>query len=236
MHYRYLCEISGEPLGNFLRLVLTTTAACDSDLAKRFRGKHGIGISNVYGIIEVGLPFIDTSGTGAEEGHAGRCLPSMEYQLLDVGLGDNLKAIQVRGPGFADAYYYPWRNREEFAPDGWFMTGDLGCINSNGNLKLMGRHSEVLNVGGRKFAPNELEEILETHPDVDEALIRAQYDVMLGQVPIALIKKKDQSSLDVDNFKNWIVERVSSEKVPVEIHFIDEIPKTTSGKKIRRTN
>src|SRR4029077_1038435 len=121
------------------------------------------------------LPCINVAGESEKRGSVGRPLPAYEIRMRVVDEYTNdLKAIDVRGKGLFDAYYSPWKTRAELMPQGWFETGDLGKLDEDGYLYIMGRSKEVISVGGMKVFPQEIETVLESHLAVKEACVFAQ--------------------------------------------------------------
>src|SRR5262249_56433387 len=114
-------------------------------------------------------------------------LPAYRLRLEDVGLGPNSGEVLLGGPGFLDAYYRPWRPRAEVMPGGWFRTGDVGELDTDGCLWLRGRTKDVISVLGMKFFPQEVEAALSAHPAVAAAWVCAPPDARLGQVPPARV-------------------------------------------------
>src|SRR5262249_47186897 len=136
---------------------------------------------------EVGLPFINLDFAADRPSAVGRVLPAYELRLEDVRLGPDRREVLLRGKGFLDAYYRPWRTRAEIMPDGWFHTGDLGGLDVDGCLFLLGRSKDEISVLGMKVFPQEIEAVLASHPGVESACVFPQRDSRLGEVPCARV-------------------------------------------------
>lgn len=219
-----------------LRLALSTTASLQGEVATAFYNRFKIPLSDTYGIIEVGLPFINLDNPVGKRGSIGRVLPAYEIRMEEIGDGDEAKAIKLRGKGFIDAYYDPWQTREEIMPDGWFATGDLGRMDAEGYLYIVGRSKEIINVGGMKFFPQEVESVLESHPAVKEACVFSHHHKRFGEVPharvvLARIGGNPPTAIEL---KDYCMERLTPFKVPEDIRFVDALARTASGKLIRR--
>ncbi|MGH7202781.1 MAG: class I adenylate-forming enzyme family protein, partial [Planctomycetaceae bacterium] len=187
MHYALLADAPGPASLRNLRLALSTTASLDWLTAEKFHDRYGLPIAQALGIIEVGLPCINLDFAAEKPASVGRVLPAYQLRLTDSGLGENLKEIAFRGPGCFDAYYESWRPRAEILHDGWFTTGDVGEVDGDGCLFLRGRSTDVINVMGMKFFPQEVETVLTSHPDVKAACILARQDDRFGEVPVARV-------------------------------------------------
>jgi long-chain acyl-CoA synthetase len=232
-HYAWLagCEQAGPLPG--LRLALSTTAALDGRTADAFRRRFGLPVAQALGIIEVGLPFINTTFAADRPLAVGRVLPAYRLRLADVGLGPDLKEVLLSGPGFLDAYYQPWRPRAAVMPDGWFRTGDVGALDADGCLTLRGRAKDVISVLGMKFFPAEVEAVLASHPGVAGACVFARPDERLGEVPHARVVPRGGGPTEADLIA-YCRERLAEFKVPQRIEFVGTLPRTASGKVLHR--
>jgi long-chain acyl-CoA synthetase len=234
-HYAWLAGLGQEAALPTLRLALSTTASLDPLTAERFRRHFGLPVAQALGIIEVGLPFINTDFAADRPGAVGRVLPAYSLRLEDVGLGPDLQEVLLGGKGFLDAYYRPWRTRADIMPDGWFRTGDVGEQDADGCLFLRGRTKDVISVLGMKFFPQEVEAILASYPGVEGACVFARPDPRLGEVPCARVVFRDPSKVPaVGELLDWCRKRLAAFKVPEDIEFVDALPCTVSGKVLRR--
>src|SRR5262245_7491385 len=215
-----------------LRLVISTTAALDRRTADGFLARFGLPVTQALGIIEVGLPFINTAAADRPLA-VGRLLPAYRLRLADVGLGTDVKEIHLSGPGFLDAYYHPWQPRAAVMPDGWFRTGDVGTLDADGFLILRGRTTDVISVLGKKFFPQEVEEVLAVHPGVAAAGVFAHRDGRFGEVPHARVVPRGEGPTEVELI-NFCRERLAEFKVPHRIIFVDDLPRTANGKVLHR--
>ncbi|MBI4838737.1 MAG: acyl--CoA ligase, partial [Nitrospirae bacterium] len=117
-HYQLMNNTGAADLSG-LRLAISTTSGLASEIADRFYQLFHVPLCQAYGIIEVGLPFINVDNPVGKSKSVGKLLPDFQALLEDSGLGDNLKTIKLRGKGFFDAYYEPWRLRSDCLKDGW---------------------------------------------------------------------------------------------------------------------
>ncbi len=204
-----------------IRMAVSTSMKLQPDVAERFQAKFGIGLTEAYGIIEIGLPFLNEA---AIPGSVGKLLPGYELKLVNPD-PDGIGEILLRGKGMFEAYVSPWKLRE---PDSWFDTGDLGRIDDNGNLFIVGRSKSVINFMGMKVFPDEIEGVLNMHPDVTESRVFGTTHPRYGQLPCAEIicsKPIDEAEL-----RAFCLQELSPHKVPKMFTFVDELPRTPSGK------
>lgn len=219
-----------------LRRMISTTSSLDHEVAQRFYQRYELPVSQALGIIEVGLPCINLDFAAEKSDSVGRVLPAYQLRMEDVGLRPGLGEVYFRGKGFLDAYYHPWRTRDEITTDGWFRTGDVGELDADGCLFLRGRRKDVISVMGMKFFPQEVEAVLASHPAIAEAAVSASRHPRLGEVPQARVVVKpgaEQDGLE-DELRQWCSRRLASYKVPERIELVEALPRTASGKILHR--
>jgi long-chain acyl-CoA synthetase len=234
MQYRLMAAGAGKSAAlPDVRMAISTTAALAPAVAEAFHAKFGLPLTECYGIIEAGLPFINVDAPWERRGSVGRILPGYDARLLNDGregdVGD-VGEICLRGPGFLDAYYAPWRPREEIFDDGWFHTGDLGCFDADGFLRIVGRRKEIVNVGGMKVFPMEVESALEAHPDVAESRVSGQPHPQLGEILCAMVVARPGAEITEADLMRHCQERLATYEIPARIEFVDTVPRTASGK------
>jgi len=139
--------------------------------------------------------------------------------------------IVVRGPQvFAGYLDDPAANPAAFFPGGWLRTGDLGYLDADGFLFVRGRLNELINRGGAKISPIEVDEVLLAHPAVSAAATFAIPDDLLGEeiaAAVVLVEGREASRRDL---RRWLIHQVAPHKVPRRIWFVDDLPRTASGK------
>jgi len=223
-HYEMLSGFDGDSDVNW-RLAVSTTAALAVSTSERFSKKFGIFPSQALGIIEVGLPCLNSPAPALRPASIGRPQLSFQAKLKD-------SQLLLRGPGCLDAYLSPWQPRSEILDkDGWFATGDIAEIDTEGFITRLGRISTAISIGGMKFFPDEVEAVLNTHPAVARSRVIARQHSDFGTIPIAevLIVPGAEAPPRLDLLKLCRRE-LSAHKVPVELHFVDDLPQTPSGK------
>jgi long-chain acyl-CoA synthetase len=232
-HYNLLSRIdllTGESLQQ-VRMAISTAMKLPEKVAEAFSGKFGFELTEAYGIIEVGLPFIKLSGGSEKRGSVGKALPNFELRLDDLD-AEGVGAIYIKGPGMLDAYFSPWQGRGDILQDGWFRTGDLGKIDQDGFLFIVGRDKDVINFVGMKIFAQEVEAVINQHPGVAESLVYGTPHSQYGELPtanIVLNAEQDEKTV-LDNLKRFCYQRLAQYKVPKEFQIVDALPKTASGK------
>ena len=202
-------EVTGTTLIEAYGLTETSPAACMNPMTlKEFNGKIGLPISST----EVSIQDDDWS---------------------EVALGEHGE-ICIRGPQVMQGY---WQLAKEtsnvLSNDGWLHTGDIGFIDEAGFVQIVDRKKDMILVSGFNVFPNEVEEVIASHPDVIEVGVIGKPDEHSGEVVMAVVVKKDDS-LTEDALRDFCRKDLTSYKVPKSIVFTDELPKTNVGKILRR--
>jgi long-chain acyl-CoA synthetase len=237
VHYYLLaCAeiVSPEMLKN-VRMAISTSMKMPAEISESFVKKFGFAPAEAYGIIEIGLPFINTEpGVGGRQ-TVGRILPDYQLRIVhpdEHGIGE----VEIKGKGMFDAYCWPWRLREECLADGWFQTGDLGKVDESGRLSLLGRSKTVIVCAGMKVFPEEVEEVINSLPGVQESLVLGREHSQYGQTVIALVVVNgdvEDPEQAIESLRAHCCARLSSYKVPVEFLAVESLTKTSSGKLVR---
>ena len=142
--------------------------------------------------------------------------------------------IAAVGPSIHMGYLdNPAANREAFTADGWFRTGDLGQYDRAGNVKIVGRLKEMINRGGKKYFPREIEELLYEHPKIVQAAIVGAPDPRLGEKNCLCAIVKEGTTLTLDEVVGFLKGRVADYKLPEALVVMNDFPMTPTGK-IRR--
>jgi long-chain acyl-CoA synthetase len=236
-HYSLLATDLGGYEWPDLRLAVATAAPLSEEIAWGFHQRFRKPLVQGLGIIEIGLPLLNTGSAEKLPTAVGCPLPAFEVELRDeegipVVLG-GIGELWIKGPGMFDAYLSPWQTAEEVCVEGWFATGDLATSDSAGCVSLKGRKKSVMNVSGMKVFPEEVEAILEKHPAVKSSRVVGSPHAMLGTVPVAEVILRTGEMLSSRALIDWCRDSLSIYKVPVRVKFVDELPLTASGK-VRR--
>jgi O-succinylbenzoic acid--CoA ligase len=133
-------------------------------------------------------------------------------------------------PGYADR---PEATAAAFS-DGWLATGDIGYLDEEGYLYVLDRRIDLIISGGENVYPAEIEAVLMTHPDVIEAGVCGQDEAEWGQIPIAFVHMKPGSGVSAEKLMSYVQERLARYKQPRAIYLVDQLPRSSSGKLLRR--
>jgi acyl-CoA synthetase (AMP-forming)/AMP-acid ligase II len=165
-------------------------------------------------------------------GSVGRIAPSTELRVLDPddeGRGELL----LRGPQNMTGYLNaPEATAETLDPDGWLHTGDLGRVDVSGNVFVLDRLKELIKVDAQQVAPAELEALLATHPAVADCTVVGRPDARRGEVPVAVVVPR--GDVEAGALVDWVAERVAPYKRLHDVRFAEAVPRTPSGKILRR--
>lgn len=230
-HIRRLAELpTGQDLPASLRQVVSTTIALDADAAALFHRRHGRGVRQAFGIIEAGLPLLSAGEPGETVGRF-VIQPAFQVAVLSPA-GEAVSRgvageLAITGPGLFDAYLSPWQPRQA----GWFRTGDVARIEDDGSVQLLGRIKDVINVGGVKVFPLEVEAVLSAHPAVVACRVHGASDPRTGEQVVAEVAVS--CAVDASALVAWCAERLAPLKRPAQIAIHSHLPMTPSGK-VRR--
>jgi oxalate---CoA ligase len=218
-----------------LRLIRSGSAALRPELMESLEQTFGVPVLQTYGMTEAShqvacnpLPPRDRK-PGSVGPAAGPEIAIMdeEGRLLPSEVTGE---VVIRGPNVTAGYEgNPEANTETFI-DGWFRTGDQGRLDSDGYLWLTGRFKELINRGGEKVSPLEIEAVLMNHPDVQQVVSFAMPDEVHGEEVAAAVVRRAGSSLTDRDLRRYAGVHLADFKVPRKILFVDEIPKGATGK------
>jgi fatty-acyl-CoA synthase len=160
------------------------------------------------------------------------------YRVVDPETGQVLPTgmvgeLQAKGPGVTQGYYNkPEDTAAAFTSDGWLHTGDLGRLDEDDYLSLVGRLKESYRCGGEQVMPSEAEDLLMTHPSVLQAHVVPVPDERMGEIGVAFLVLRDNSNCQVSELQSLCTERLARFKIPKHFLFVDatEIPVTPSGR------
>jgi acyl-coenzyme A synthetase/AMP-(fatty) acid ligase len=228
-HFAMLAaEPDAAPLPD-LRLAVSSAFALPESTALLFLSKFALPLQQALGIIEAGLPLLNLDSAESNPCSIGKPTPSFQAKL-DEETGELL----LKGPGMLDAYLSPWQSRESILQNGWFATGDIAECDAAGRYFLRGRTRTVINVGGLKCFPEEVEGVLRQHPSVAAARVLGRAHPGLGAAPIAEIVLRDPSQPpSVVDLRRHCQRQLAAYKVPFGYQFVSALPLTSSGKILR---
>ncbi len=180
-----------------------------------------------YGLTETAVGISGPRrAEGTKPGTCGRPLPGTEVRVVDGELWAHGPQVMA---GYLNA---PEATAAMLAPGGWLRTGDAGHLDADGNVVVADRLKELIKVNAHAVAPAELEALLTSHPHVADAAVVGRDDKRAGQVPVAVVVPR--GALDPAELTSWVATQVAPHKRIREVRVVDAIPRTPSGKILRR--
>jgi malonyl-CoA/methylmalonyl-CoA synthetase len=205
-----------------LRLAVSGSAPLAPELHGRL-ARAGVRVLERYGMTETGMLASNPLEGERRPGAVGFPLPGVELRLAASG------EIEVRGSNvFAGYLERPDANAAAFSADGWFKTGDLGALDPDGYLRIVGRAKELVISGGQNVHPREVEEALCAHPDVDDAAVVGTPSAEWGELVTAYLVSRRE--LTLDEIRAHLASRLAPYKHPRRLHRVAALPKNALGK------
>jgi fatty-acyl-CoA synthase len=225
-----------------LRTGIIAGSPVSEDLVRRIRKWCDVQVA--YGLTETGPTVTITRFADPADKRAstvGRPLPGVQVMAVDVltgelhGPAEAVGEIAVRGPGVMLGYArMPGETARSFTPEGFFLTGDLGIIDEEGYLRIIGRRKETIVRGGFQVFPREVEDRLRAHPAVDDVCVIGIPHDVLGELICACIVPVEGAVITGKELKAFARDTMADYKVPDIVRFFDTFPMTGSGKVRRR--
>jgi malonyl-CoA/methylmalonyl-CoA synthetase len=212
------------------RLLVSGSAALTAVDHARLHRFTGLAVRERYGLTETLILTAARVDEPVEPGTVGRPLAATEVRLVPEDTGDDLGAIEVRGPGLFSGYL--GRTEPPTTPDGWFPTGDIGRWTASGALALVGRKStDLIKSGGFKIGAGEIENALLEHPAVAEAAVVGVPDDDLGERVVAYVVAAEGTGSDA--LAEHVASLLAPYKRPREVRFVDTLPRNDMGKVVK---
>ncbi len=224
-----------------LRAGIVAGAPIGDEMVRRIRAEFCPNLCIAYSLTETSSTVSMTRPEDPPAKHSftvGRPLPGVEIRVLDLDGSalpeESLGELAVRGPGVMKGYYrQPGETSQSFDEDGYFLTGDLGMVDDDGFLHIVGRRKEMIIRGGFNVYPREVEDRIHGHPAVlDVAVVGLPHEV-LGEAVCACVLPVEGAIVTGEEIKDWCRTTLADYKVPDLVRFFDEFPLTGSGK-VRR--
>ena len=222
--------------GHRLRFVRSSAAPLDAGARDELERVLGVPVVQAYGTSETGPAAANPPEGPRKDGSVGRS-PDDDVAVMDGSgalLGPGAEGeVVVRGPTVFSGYLDDPEATRTALRDGWFRTGDLGSMDADGYLTLSGRMKDIINRGGEKVSPLEIDRRLLEHPQVEEALTFGVPHPRLGEDVAVAVRPRADAQVDEAELRRFLLERLTTFKVPRRIVFVDEIPKGPTGKPSR---
>lgn len=216
-----------------LRLTIMSGSACPPQLVREFSGKlKACAVTQLWGMTETQGALYTRPGDPLETHctSAGRPSPGTEVRVAEDG------ELQVRGcllfPGFYDN---DEANASAFTQDGWYRTGDLAAVDAGGNIAITGRVKDIINRGGVKFNPRDIEDLLDAHPKVLQSAIVPMPDAVLGEKACAFVTLRNpKQALTLEDLIDYLSDKdIARNKLPEKLVVVAEMPLTPTRKIIK---
>ncbi|CAM0875964.1 unnamed protein product [Alopecurus aequalis] len=226
-----------------LQTVLCGGASLSPELVRRFSHKFPhVWVAQGYGLTETTAGFCRSIGVeeSRRTGSVGRLSWGTEAKIVDPGTGAALPPgmpgeLLVRGPFVMKGYYGDEKSTSKVLDsEGWLRTGDVCVIEKDGFLFIVDRLKELIKHNGYQVAPAELEDLLQTHPGIDEAAVVGFPDDQAGELPVAFVVGRTGSNLHEAQIKDFVAKQVVHYKRIHRVFLVDSIPKNASGKVLRK--
>jgi acyl-CoA synthetase (AMP-forming)/AMP-acid ligase II len=221
-----------------LKYLFSGAAPLGPELTEAVEKRLNVKIRQGYGMTEASPATHYTVAGKERAGAVGLLMPSIEMRIVDPGSGKDLAIgepgeVWVRGPNVMKGYLNnPEATARTVDADGWLHTGDIGSVDAEGYLTVVDRLKELIKVKGFQVAPAELESLLLKHPKIADVAVIPVADEDSGEVPKAIVVAK--SPLTADEVMTYLLPHVAHYKRVRHVEFVDAIPKSPSGKILRR--
>lgn len=223
-----------------LQLITSGAAPLSVEIGAMVSERLGVDVVQGYGLTETS-PVTHVGRLGVHKfGSIGPPIPNTEVRLVDPVTGTDVEnggpgEVWIRGPQVMKGYLNrPDATTAILDDEGWLRTGDLGAVDEEGDFSIVDRLKELIKYKAFQVPPAELEALLLTHPDVADAAVIPVPDDEAGEIPKAFVVAKAGTSPTPEALMAFVAERVASYKQVRELEMIDEIPKSASGKILRR--
>lgn len=233
-------DAAAAPVKGQLRAVSSAGEPLNPEVIRWFANHLGVVIHDHYGQTETGMTVCNHHGLRhpVRAGSAGFALPGYTVAVLDAdgralppGVPGQLAIEVARSPAlFFDGY---WRQQKQPFRDGHYLTGDTVELNDDGGISFVGRSDDVITSSGYRIGPFDVESSLIEHPDVIEAAAVGKPDPQRTEIVVAYVVLRAGVEGDAalaDALARFVKQRLSAHAYPREVHFVDELPKTPSGK------
>jgi len=235
--YTLLCEKASAERMRSVRRYVSAAATLPLEIAKKWREKFGVAISEGYGLTEGSLVCFNHF-LKYKPGSVGSPLEGIEMRIADadgheLGPGE-LGEVIVRGPNVMLGYWNRPDETAEVIKNGWFYTGDIGRTDDDGYFYIVDRVKDMVNVSGQKAYPSEIENVFFQHSAVAEVAVYGVPDALLGEQVRASVILKPGEEVSAGEITTFCRQRMADFKVPSGIEFVTSLPKGRTGKILKK--
>jgi long-chain acyl-CoA synthetase len=239
--YNYMCKSPDMKKRDIssLRFVLSAAAPMPVELIRTLKEEYHIEYAEAYGLTEVSPVITTAPYTKTRPGSCGYAMGDTQFRVVnekgeDVPLGEPGELL-CRGTAVMKGYLNkPEATRAVIDEEGWFHTGDIVTMDKDGYVYIVDRTKDMINFGGFKVYPREVEEVLHKHPKVRDAAVVGIKDEVKSELVKAFIVPKGGEKLTEEEIIQFCREKIASYKIPRVVEFVDQIPRSASGKTLRR--
>ncbi|UOQ92785.1 fatty acid--CoA ligase family protein [Halobacillus shinanisalinarum] len=238
--YNYLVQTGTDQTDTFknIRICVSGGASMPVALLNKFEEQFNVRVSEGYGLSEASpVTAFNPLDRPRKPGSIGTNIVNVENKVVDE-LGEKLPPgevgeLIVRGPNIMKGYYKLPEETAVTLREGWLYTGDMARVDDEGYFYIVDRKKDMIIVGGYNVYPREVEEVLYNHPDISEVAVVGTPDPNSGESVISFVVSTNPS-LDESRLKEYCKEYLARYKQPARIHFMEELPKNTTGKILRK--
>ncbi len=220
-----------------MRLFISGSAPLLTETHKEFEHRTGHKILERYGMTETNMitsnPYIGERKAGT----VGMVLEDVEIRIADLEIEDEVKKngdiglVEVKGPNVFKGYWkQPEKTKSEFRDDGYFITGDMGFLDQDNYLTIVGRNKDLIITGGLNVYPKEIETVIDQDSNVEESAVVGVSHPDFGEGILAIIVEKKGHSINIDILNETLRKNLAAFKLPKKIHVIKELPRNSMGK------
>ncbi|MEE4010447.1 malonyl-CoA synthase [Roseibium sp. FZY0029] len=219
-----------------MRLFISGSAPLSAEVHKEFYERTGHAILERYGMTETNMNTSNPYDGDRRPGTVGFPLPGVGLRVVDVTTGRALPngevgIIEIKGPNvFAGYWRMPEKTAQEFRADGYFITGDMGRIDEDGYVSIVGRSKDLIISGGFNVYPAEVEALLDELPGVAESAVIGVPHPDFGEAVVAVLAPKPGAKLQQDTVQASLNDRLAKFKQPKKVHVLEALPRNTMGK------
>ncbi len=217
-----------------MRLFISGSAPLSADIHRAFEERCGHRVLERYGMTETGMLTSNPYEGERRAGYVGPPLPGVDLRIAEAETGAILPQgevgiVEVKGENIFKGYWQmPEKTEAEFRPDGFFITGDMGFVDTDGYVQLVGREKDLIISGGLNVYPAEVEALLDDRADIVEAAVIGVPHPDFGEAVVAVVKP--QGDFDGEAVREDMRKELAAFKVPKRVIAVDALPRNTMGK------